>query len=87
MRVIPDDGEPFTITIGTRSIYLMEKLFPKEAGPIVTTYRTAWAECKRSKLDVPEFDEFAETCELEFLRQGDEESAVDPTDAGPSPAP
>lgn len=87
MKVVPDDGEPFTITIGTRSIYLMEKLFPREAGPIVTAYRSAWAECKRSRIDVPEFDEFAETCELEFLQVSEEESEVDPTGAGPSPAP
>lgn len=85
-RVIPDDGEPFAFTAGSRDVLLWEKTSKRsfsqvESDPKMTDlYALAYTAARRQNLFTGTPADFEATCELDFTDHGED---PDPTQPAP----
>ncbi|TDD98897.1 hypothetical protein [Jiangella asiatica] len=88
--VKPDHGEPFDITAASRDVFLWEKAYRGAAfsnlrggGTMTELYQLAHTACRRQGMFAGSLDEFADTHDLAFEEDQDDEP--DPTQPDHSP--
>lgn len=84
VTVIPEDGEPFEVTITSRDVRMWEKagkgrrIDPQMGVSYSDLYELTWRALRRTSKYDGEFSEFADAHDLEVA----DESTVDPTSGG-----
>lgn len=80
--ITPDDGEPYSLTAGSRDVMFWEKTTKgaaliqlREGLKLTDLYKIAWIAARRQSLFAGSLEEFEKTCELGY----EEEPEPDPT--------